>query len=132
MGQITLAVALERLARLANHRRAQRRLRRQIGQKIIRQVHVGIAFVDSASGRLKRTPSRLGRRRPARQGKAIATADSQVFRLNCHHRIDVRQIKHPNQTGFALAHFAPGFRGDDLNPGPGGEAEGACCVMRDA
>ena len=47
VGQVTLAVALERLARFANHCRAQSRLGRQISQEVIRQVHVNSGIESS-------------------------------------------------------------------------------------
>ncbi len=48
--------------------------------------------------------------RPANQFKSVAAANAQIFRLDRHDGKDVRQIKNANQTGFAIGHFAAGFR----------------------
>ena len=66
--------------------------------------------VSHALNRRQRTAARFGQRCPANEFKAVTTPDSQIFRLNGQHRMNIRQIEDSNQTGFPFADFAPGFR----------------------
>ena len=40
----------------------------------------------------------------AEELEAVAAPYAQIFSLDCHHRIDIRQIEHANQTGFTVTH----------------------------
>jgi hypothetical protein len=44
--------------------------------------------------------------------RPTATPNSQVFRLNRHDRIDIRQVEHTNQTGCSFGDEPPGLRRD--------------------
>ena len=69
------------------------------------------------------TAARLGQLGAANQFKSVTTANTQIFRLDRHHGKDIRQIKNADQAGFAVGHFATGFRRNDLHPRPGRETE---------
>jgi hypothetical protein len=45
---------------------------------------------------------------------------------------DVREVKHPDQSCFAIGHFAAGFWRNNLNACPGRKVEGARCEARGA
>ena len=64
----------------------------------------------------QRATARFGQRRPSEQLETFTTPDAQIFRLNRHHGPDVGQIKHANQTRFALRHLAAGFLQDQILP----------------
>src|SRR5882724_1211349 len=65
------------------------------------------------------TAARFGRLRAANQFKAVAAADSQIFRLDYRDGRNIRQIKNADQTRFTVADFAAGFRRNDLHARPG-------------
>jgi hypothetical protein len=61
------------------------------------------------SNRHQRTATGFGPLRPANQFKPIAAANTQIFRLYRHHGKNIRQVENPNQSSFAIRHFASGF-----------------------